>query len=197
MTTPPTINIVDWPKLVEQVRIIVRRRVDAAWVDDVTGGVLLRLVENTNALQAADNPAAYVQRVTQNAVTDFYRRRDVENRVLAETALEAERTSPALDPGEPELDRSSEEAISRCLHPFIEDLPSTYRDALTLTEIKRLSPKQAAGKLGLSGSGMKSRLQRGRALLKRAVIRCCRIETDPRGRIIDHQPRKACNDSKC
>ncbi len=196
-TTASTIDKVDWPGLVKQVRLIVSRRVDAAWVDDVTGGVLLRLVENTHALGTADNPAAYVQKLTRNAIADFYRRADVENRALAATAEEAKLRDPGAVPGETELDRSSEEAISRCLHPFIEELPATYRDALTLTEIDRLSPKQAAGKLGLSYSGMKSRLQRGRTLLKSAVIRCCRIETDPRGGIIDHQPRKTSNESKC
>jgi len=46
---------------------------------------------------------------------------------------------------------------------------SPYREALTLTELQGLTQKQAAEMLGISLSGMKSRVQRGRQQLRRAL----------------------------
>ncbi len=54
-------------------------------------------------------------------------------------------------------------------------LPSPYREALTLTELEGLTQKEAAEMLGISLSGMKSRVQRGRQQLRQALEDCCHI----------------------
>lgn len=174
-----------WQDIEQQLHTYVRRRVEPAWVDDVIGNVVVRLVENSQTLAAASNPAAYVQRVSRNAVIDHYRRRSVEQRALvqAQTDVEINALFEASD------DNTAELAISRCMFPFIAKLPPSYRDALTLTEINQLSQKDAAEQLGLSLSGLKSRVQRGRALLKRAVTQCCSVEIDSRGRVMDYERR--------
>jgi RNA polymerase sigma-70 factor (ECF subfamily) len=51
-----------------------------------------------------------------------------------------------------------------------------------LTEIDGLTMRAAADALGLSVSGAKSRVQRGRALLRARLLRCCAVEVDARGR---------------
>ncbi len=181
-----TISQASWQDFEKQLRTYVRGRVDPVWVDDIVSNILLRLVKNSDALQAADSPAAYVQRVSSNAVTDYYRRKAAEYRAFAEfkaaAKIDAQRDVAAGDAALSEL--------SRCLFPFIEDLPKKYCDALTLTEIEQLSQKQAAERLGLSLSGLKSRVQRGRALLKRAVTHCCLVEIDRRGGVVDYTPRQ-------
>jgi RNA polymerase sigma-70 factor (ECF subfamily) len=50
--------------------------------------------------------------------------------------------------------------------------------------------------MGVSLSGMKSRVQRGRALLKRMVEDCCTIALDARGKIIGCEPRST-QDEEC
>jgi RNA polymerase sigma-70 factor, ECF subfamily len=64
--------------------------------------------------------------------------------------------------------------------PFIAMLPSPYREALTLTELEGLTQKQAAGMLDVSLTGMKSRVQRGRARLRRLLDDCREIALDAR-----------------
>jgi RNA polymerase sigma-70 factor (ECF subfamily) len=81
------------------------------------------------------------------------------------------------------------------LRATIETLPEEYADALRRVELEGQSQKDAARELGLSYSGMKSRVQRGRALLQQALLRCCAVERDVRGRVIDWSPRPACGDS--
>ena len=64
-----------------------------------------------------------------------------------------------------------------------------YGEALVLTEFKGLTQKQLAERLGISLSGAKSRVQRGRDKLKEALLDCCQLEFDRRGQIIDCTPK--------
>jgi RNA polymerase sigma-70 factor (ECF subfamily) len=193
MMSPAAIGNADWMEFEARLRRFVRGRVDPLWADDVVGGILLRLVEHRDALEGARNPIAYVLRVATNAVTDHYRRRSVERRALAEVGQEAD---PAVDPqgGEPQ---DAQEEIARCFEGFIRALPDVYRDALELTELDGLSQVEAAQRLGLSHSGLKSRVQRGRAQLKRVVLRCCAIEIDRRGSVIALERRGRGCDAAC
>jgi RNA polymerase sigma-70 factor (ECF subfamily) len=69
--------------------------------------------------------------------------------------------------------------------PFVARLPSPYREAITLTDLKGLTQQEAAEMEGVTLSGMKSRVQRGRRLLKTMFEECCHLTIDGRGRVID------------
>jgi RNA polymerase sigma-70 factor (ECF subfamily) len=58
-----------------------------------------------------------------------------------------------------------------------------------LAELEGLSGPQVAARLGLSVSGAKSRVQRGRALVKQALDACCRFEFDRRGKRLGWERR--------
>lgn len=175
----------DWVDFRSNLNRYVRRRVDPASADDIVGSVLERLVRHQDKLQAAKNPSAWVRRVTTNAVADHYRRKAAEQRALdtlGANAAAAETPSAATAP-----DSTSD--VARCLKPFIRALPKPYRQALILTDLGGLTQAAAAKRLGLTPSGMKSRVQRARAKLKRALLHCCAIETDRRGGVVDYRPR--------
>ncbi len=77
---------------------------------------------------------------------------------------------------------------------MIQRLPETYREAVILSEIKGLTQKEVAQMQGTSLSGAKSRVQRGRALLKEMLADCCRLEFDHKGRLCDYERKdKACD----
>lgn len=61
------------------------------------------------------------------------------------------------------------------------------REALKLVEFDGMTQTAAAGKLGLSVSGMKSRVQRARQHLRTALDDCCRVALDRRGGVIDYE----------
>jgi len=69
--------------------------------------------------------------------------------------------------------------------PLFARVPEGYRNALELTDLGELTQDEAAARLGLITSGMKSRVQRGRRMLRAEVARCCRIELDARGALAD------------
>jgi RNA polymerase sigma-70 factor (ECF subfamily) len=56
-------------------------------------------------------------------------------------------------------------------------------------ELQGLTQQAAAKRIGLSLSGMKSRVQRGRQQLKRMLDGCCRIQLDPRNGVTDYTMR--------
>jgi RNA polymerase sigma-70 factor (ECF subfamily) len=71
--------------------------------------------------------------------------------------------------------------LAGCLAPMLERLPSAHRDALVWTEVSGLSQVEAARRAGVSVSGMKSRVQRGRRQLRHLLEACCKVELDRRG----------------
>src|SRR5690606_8886763 len=64
------------------------------------------------------------------------------------------------------------------LDEMIRSLPDGYREAVQLAEIDGLSQQAVADQLGLSLSGAKSRIQRGRTMLKGVLDQCCHFEFD-------------------
>ena len=58
-----------------------------------------------------------------------------------------------------------------------------------LTDLEGLTQAQLAERLGISMSGAKSRVQRGRALLKKNLLDCCRFEFDQRGNLMNCDPK--------
>ena len=183
-----------WSEFQSRLRGYVAGRVDPAWTDDVTGDILLRLLENKERLEQARNPLAWAYRVAANSITDHYRRRAVESRALVQAHAEAASSAPtaSLAPTAAEKESKAERRrIEACLMPFILDLSPKQAEALLLTSFQGLSQTEAARRLGLSVSGMKSRVQRARAELKRRLLACCEFETDRRGRVMGMLPRTA------
>jgi RNA polymerase sigma-70 factor (ECF subfamily) len=62
---------------------------------------------------------------------------------------------------------------------------------VTLIDLEGLSQQDAASQAGLSLSGMKSRVQRGRRALEQVMHDCCSIDTDTAGRIMEYHLRGA------
>ena len=62
-------------------------------------------------------------------------------------------------------------------------------EALVLTELEGLPQRELAQRLGLSPSGARTRVQRGRRLLKELIDDCCKLEVDARGNVLDAELR--------
>lgn len=172
----------DFSRFSGRLRAYIAKRVDAAFVDDILSEILLRAVTHRDTFNQTDNPLAWLHTVAGNLITDHYRRLAAENAALHELQLEATEVVTVDEP-------DSRRELAPCLKPMIEALPESYREALLLTEIDGLTQAEAAARKGISVSGMKSRVQRGRDKLKVALLRCCEVEVNRQGRIVDHTPR--------
>ena len=90
----------------------------------------------------------------------------------------------------------AERELASYIALFVAMLPAPYREALSLTELDGLTQRAAAERLGVSLSGMKSRVQRGRVMLREALEGCCHIALDARGRVMDCELRGQCQPPK-
>ena len=190
MTTVPADE--PWQAFEPRLRAYVSARVDASSADDVVGDILLRLVQHQTDLERARKPLAWIMRVATNAITDHYRRHSAERRMLARANEDPMGSGMAAEVGD-----ESHGELAQCLVPLIRGLPEKYSEALLLTEIGGLTQTAAAARVGVLPSTMKSRVQRGRARLKQALLHCCEIEVDRRGGVVDyteHARRSACKE---
>jgi RNA polymerase sigma-70 factor, ECF subfamily len=172
-----------WQNLEAKLRPFVARRVRAEVdVDDIVQDVFLRMQRGLGALRDEERFGPWVYRVARSAVVDHQRRAAkhlvVDPDEAADVAADIEDDDGAV-----------ERELASYLAPFVAMLPSPYREALTLTELEGLTQKQAAEMLAISLSGMKSRVQRGRQQLRRALEDCCHIALDVRGRVVSCEPR--------
>ena len=182
-----------WRELRTRLLSFFRRRVATPEdAEDLLQEVFTRIHENASALGDVESVTGWVYRTAANAVTDYYRRRGAYAR--AREALAAEPVS-VLE----REDASAEEELAQCLRPLIATLPSSYGEALELTELQGKTQGEAAESLGISLSGMKSRVQRGRSKLKDVLLDCCHVEIDRRGGVVGYEPRdrRQCSCGSC
>jgi len=78
---------------------------------------------------------------------------------------------------------------------MIERLSENYRQAVTLVDLEGMAQHEAAARHGLSVSGMKSRVQRGRRQLRDMLEACCVIALDRRRGVADYDVRDQQNHS--
>jgi RNA polymerase sigma-70 factor (ECF subfamily) len=173
-----------------KLRPFVARRVPPSDVDDVVQDVFVRVQRGLGALRDEERFGPWVYRVARSAVAEY--RRDRARHPVADREASEDVSAIGEEPAE-----SLEELLAACVVPFIAMLPSPYREALTLTELQGLTQREAAGLLGVSVSGMKSRVQRGRERLRARFEECCQIALDARGQVIACEPREHHTSRKC
>jgi RNA polymerase sigma-70 factor (ECF subfamily) len=71
------------------------------------------------------------------------------------------------------------------------ELPATAREALTRVDLEGQTQHAAAADVGISVSGMKSRVQRGRRQLRDLLERCCQVDVDRTGAVAAYRPTGA------
>ena len=164
-----------WQDLRQGIRRFVARRVrDPSAVDDLVQEILLRVHQHAGELRDAGAVTTWAYRIAHNVVVDHARRR------RPAVPLEEAPEPVSSDGG----DANINDIVAEWLRPMLGLLPSPYAEALVLTEIEGLTQAELAARLGISLSGAKSRVQRGRRLLSRALRDCCDFELDARGNVL-------------
>lgn len=165
-----------------KLRAFLRRRVrDDATADDLTQETLLKVFRSRAALRDGQRLEAWLYRIARSTLIDFYRRQRPGGELPADLAAE-----PDAEPDEVTA------TMTRSLRIFLEELPESYREPVRLAEFERLPLAKIALRLGLSLTAVKSRVRRGRAMLKKKLQDCCRLEFDRMGKIIGYERKQPC-----
>jgi RNA polymerase sigma-70 factor (ECF subfamily) len=180
-----------WRELADPLRRFLRSRVrDRDIAEDLLQEVFLRLHERREPIGELERIDAWLFRVAGNVAIDHLRRRGV----LELDAHDEPSEEPTLID-----DEQPTRVLAAWLSGRLAELPPRYREVLELTEREGLSQREAADRLGLPYSTVKSRVQRGRDLLHADLLRCCEVELDARNRITDFRPRSqpcGCGDGR-
>ncbi len=172
----------NWSEYRTLLHHFIRKRInDSQAAEDLVQEVLTKALQRIDQLQDQTKLLPWLYQLTRNAIVDFYRKHEPakeSDAVLANHALEN--------------DKSAEHELACCIMPFLEQLPAVYQQALMLSEIEGLTQSQVAVQQGISLSGAKSRVQRGRQMLKEKFLQCCRIERDRRGGVAAFEPETSC-----
>ena len=188
-----------WDEMHERLLSYISARVTSIEdAEDILQDVFVRIHAHIDELRDTQSITSWIYQITRNAITDYHRKRATATRAFASLSKDADDASgPAGDRSD--LARTASDEFTRCLDPLLNELPEHYREAITLTELKGLSQRAAAGQLGLSVSGMKSRVRRGRSKLKDVILDCCSVELDRREGLVDYQRREGsvCKDCEC
>ena len=181
-----------WAELHANIRGFVARRVrQQADVDDVVQRVFLHVHRALPTLRETDKLHAWIYQTTRRAIADFYRSPAQKREVATGSAHDF--VEDFAGAGSDAPDESATRELSTCLQPLIRSLAAADRQALQMVEFDGVTQVEAAARLGLSVSGMKSRVQRARSHLRAALGDCCRIALDRRGGVISYET----NTGKC
>jgi RNA polymerase sigma-70 factor (ECF subfamily) len=160
---------------VTRLRGFIRSRVrDNATADDLTQETLLKVYRSRTTLLDSQRLEAWLYRIARRTIIDYYRQRKPDEE------LPANLTGESTD----FQDASMRDDLNRSLRRFLDELPAAYREPVRLAEFENLPLAKIALRLDLSLTAVKSRVQRGRALLKKKLQACCRFEFDRFGQII-------------
>jgi RNA polymerase sigma-70 factor (ECF subfamily) len=187
--SPPLANAVDltevWGAFAPPLRAFLARRVPPGVdAEDLVQDVFLRVIRHAETLRSVERPEAWLFQIARNALRDSLRvrlRRDGRTDTL-DVDLPADVDEAA--------DHAAEAELAPCLTGMIGRLAEPYRAAITLTSLQGLTQSEAARVAGVSISGMKSRVQRGREQLRGMLVQCCAIAVDVRGGISDFHERQ-------
>ncbi|MFC0626007.1 sigma-70 family RNA polymerase sigma factor [Kribbella deserti] len=169
-----------WRLHADDVRRFLLRRVRSAEdADDLLQEVFLRAVRTP-----PEQPGpAWLYTVARRVLIDHYRRASQRREVAV----------PAVPDGVGQFDASIEddqagERAASCAAGMLGSLPDDQANALRIVDMDASTHQAAALSAGVSVSGMKSRVQRGRTKLRTLVEGCCHVERDARGAVLEIAP---------
>lgn len=160
-------------------KFLLSRTKDSDLANDLVQDTLLKAFESRADLKDVTKLKSWLFTIARNKLIDTYRStKNVEPYDLTKhDAME----------GEEQPDSN----MAECVSSLAKSLPEKYAQPLLMSDIQSIKQKDIADQLGLSLSGAKSRVQRGREMLKEKLFACCPLEFNSKGTAV------ACVSSCC
>ena len=136
--------------------------------EDIVQSIFVKIQQHPPYIDNQPKLEGWLLQVTKNTLIDYWRKQ--------------KNTVPLSDEHDvaAEEDNSIEENpwlnLSCCLLAMIQDLPEKYRQAVELADLQEIKHKDIAMMMGISESGVKSRVKRGREKLHDLLVSCCSVD---------------------
>lgn len=132
--------------------------------EDLLQEVFLKIHLNLDKLHNLKRVESWIFQITRNVINDYYRNHN---------KFESFSEDP-MDLTEMDLDFMAD--IKDCMTSLVENLPEIHRVPLQKMYLEEKKQKDVAIELGLSVPGAKSRIRRGRKILKQTLKECCNVQ---------------------
>jgi len=150
--------------------------------EDILQNVFVKVTANIGTLSDKEKIQNWLYRITRNTIIDYYR-----SKANKPTFLDLNDDAVLSETANGLIDHTK--GLDKCLSGFLSQLPETYKSIVIDSEIKGLRQKELSFKYGLAYPTLRSRVQRGRKKLRQMLVKCCAIETDKRGNILEASPK--------
>lgn len=167
-----------WNEYHNKLSAFIRTRVASDVAEDILQDVFVKIHAQLDSLKENTKLESWLYQITRNTVIDYYR-----------SKWPTEDLPDWLAQPQPGEEETVRKELSSCLAPMIEQLPDKYRSAVQLSEMENKTQKEVAELEKISLSGAKSRVQRGRALLKTMLLNCCHIEINQNNRLVSYEKK--------
>lgn len=141
--------------------------------EDVTQEVLVQVIRKLNTFRGDANIATWLHRVTVNAALAHRRKRarreEHEVHDPLQHYLEDGHHSHSRPWSAPPEEQVLSHETTKLIEKAISDLPELYRDVYVLSDVEGVPNQEIGDMLGLSLPAVKSRLHRGRLLMRNAL----------------------------
>lgn len=141
--------------------------------EDILTEVFEKVHLNLHKLENKDKPEAWVFAITRNAINDYYK---TANKAI--TLYEEHGTENQTSREQELLTK-----LQACMLNMMNLLPDKYREPLIMGELDGKNQQEVANAFGLSLPGAKSRIQRGRKMLKEMLVECCKVDINEKRQI--------------
>jgi len=151
--------------------------------EDILQNVFIKIYKNINSLNDEKKVKSWVYTITRNTIYDYYKQNNSKIVEFDDSLMNIAN----------ENDDQYLSEISSCIFTMIWSLPQKYAEALLRVDVEWLSQKELAKNLNISIPWAKSRVQRGRKILKEIFLWCCELEINKYGKITDINQSKKCD----
>ena len=156
---------------------------DETLAHDILQDVFLKLIVAREEKKEIRNMQSWLFQVSRNTIHDHFRKHGKAN----------QQKVPAMQVHEAQIDSGISGCICDLTGFIIQHyLAEPYATALFMSDIENIPQKEIAQRLGLSLSGAKSRVQRGRKMLKELILKCVEITFNQQGEVVDFQLKPNC-----
>lgn len=138
---------------------------DPNLAEDVLQEALMKALRAAPDLRDEEKLLPWFYSILNNAITDVYRRQQVEQRSLQQVAHEQMlETSP-----------ETEQVLCACFRELIPTLKPEYAELIEQLELSDGDPSQVASQLGITPNNLKVRRHRARQALRQRLEESCRV----------------------
>ena len=161
--TPETLAAALMPQLDAFVNFARKRIADPELAADIVQDSLLKAMKSAGTLREDENAVAWFYRILRNSITDLYRRRATQTKMLEQLANEPQ---PAHD-DDPEF--------CKCMDGVIDTLKPEYAAVIREIDLKERPIAAVAKNLNSTTNNLTVRLHRARHQLRERLEQTCHL----------------------